>query len=77
MAALTCNVEAVTALVHITDNVFTETLMFQQIGTSLAQSDQTRKRVSVRPDQNQPVLLRKSGTDGGDRTRTTLRGTGF
>ena len=61
----------------VADNVFTETLTFQQIGTSLAQSDQARKRVRGESAQILPVLLRKSGTEGGDRTRTTLRVTGF
>jgi len=50
-----------------------EALTFRQIGTSLAQSAQTRKRVSGESAQLLPVLQVKSGAEGGDRTRTGLR----
>ena len=63
--------------VRVADDVFAEALTPQQIGTSLAQGDQARKRVRGESAQILPVLLRKSGTEGGDRTRTTLRVTGF
>ena len=63
--------------VRVADDVFAEALTPQQIGTSLAQSDQTRKRVSGESAHILPVLLGEIGTEGGDRTRTTLRVTGF
>ena len=59
--------------VRVADDVFAEALTPQQIGTSLAQSAPTRKRVLGESAQILPVLLRKSGAEGGDRTRTGLR----
>ena len=59
--------------VRVADDVFAEALTPQQIGTSLAQSDQARKRVRGESAQLLPVLQVKSGAEGGDRTRTGLR----
>ena len=52
---------------RVADDVFAEALTFQQIGTSLAQTDQTRKRVSGESAHILPVLQVKSGAEGGVR----------